>query len=97
MKKITTNATTHCCGRQSVVMDSRLTGSARRRRRRCVKCGRRWTTYEVAGLVSRASLLRALAAIDQTHRQLAVIERDLTSALEYAVDVHEEDADESVD
>jgi transcriptional regulator NrdR family protein len=31
----------------SSVMDSRNTGGARRRRRRCNKCGHRYTTYEV--------------------------------------------------
>lgn len=34
------------CGGASAVIDSRGTSQAIRRRRRCKKCGAKWTTYE---------------------------------------------------
>jgi transcriptional repressor NrdR len=40
-----------CAGQDSVVLDSRAAHQAIRRRRRCVKCGHRWTTYEMGGEV----------------------------------------------
>ncbi len=37
-----------CCGEKSAVLDSRPnTGGSWRRRRKCVVCGRRWTTIEI--------------------------------------------------
>lgn len=39
---------TNCsdCGGDSNVMESRVHGEAVRRRRACLACGARWTTYE---------------------------------------------------
>lgn len=40
----------HCptCGAKSDVVDSRPTRSSIRRRRKCSKCDRRWSTFETA-------------------------------------------------
>lgn len=37
-----------CGSSKSSVLDTRRTGTALRRRRRCDGCGERWTTYEVS-------------------------------------------------
>ena len=43
----------YCSFEESKVIDSRLVteGSEIRRRRECLKCGERWTTFEVGELV----------------------------------------------
>lgn len=40
------NPTTCECGGSSSVMESRVHADAVRRRRTCLACGARWTTYE---------------------------------------------------
>lgn len=51
-----------CTHTDSAVVDSRPSGRAIRRRRKCVSCGYRWTTYERPedSSVDRAQLLRRM-------------------------------------
>lgn len=51
------------CGGESEVVNSRRVGTAQRRRRKCTKCGERWSTYEVsAAFVQGSSEIAKVAA-----------------------------------
>jgi len=49
-----------CASKQTTVLDSRPIDASVRRRRCCVKCDERWTTYEVS-----ADAYNALHEVDQ--------------------------------
>lgn len=59
------HTTTIClkCGGESCVIDSRATSAALRRRRKCLSCQERWTTYEErdSGSMLNMDALRRLA------------------------------------
>ena len=64
----------HCpfCGHiETKVTDSRLAGEGRqiRRRRECLKCGERFTTFETAELLHAAWSSRAIAAASRSTRR----------------------------
>lgn len=50
------------CGSESRVYDGRSTGPAFRRRRRCLSCDERWTTYEIPASTVSAMVEFAAAA-----------------------------------
>ena len=60
------------CGGESQVIDSRITKTGIRRRRRCLSCTSRWTTHELkidAALISSDSLcdvLKAMSTLEET-------------------------------
>lgn len=67
---------TNCdgCGAESAVVDSRKEPTYVRRRRKCLNCGARWTTYEVSEESYHASLrypARAIARVEQAQMELA--------------------------
>ena len=59
-----------CGGMQCGVIDSRVSGSARRRRRRCLRCSMKFTTYEIAGSPKH----RPMTHYQQERRLLTLIE-----------------------
>ena len=71
-----------CAAIASKVVDSRDTDQSVRRRRECVKCGERWTTYEVS-----ASAFLALTDLD---RVMAVTAQELRASEERIAKFREE-------
>lgn len=59
------------CKGDSSVKDSRPAAEYIRRRRECLKCGERWTTYEVRHLVGWANTRAILQSVEiiQSHLQ----------------------------
>lgn len=70
------------CGAGSVVTDSRVTGQATRRRRKCVSCGERWTTYEVG-----AAFIAFAAEVAENVGSLSRLSEQFSQAItDYEVD-----------
>lgn len=64
------------CGGESQVFDSRDSAPSVRRRRKCMSCGRRWTTYESEGSLQPAKLRAAMATLERLQEEFA---RELTT------------------
>lgn len=70
------------CGGMTQVIDSRVYGETGRRRRKCLDCGQRWTTYEIRkespARVPTVTLLALRSALDRikTASEMALQEID---------------------
>lgn len=62
----------HCGSRETEVLDSRNTGHGRRRRRGCLTCSERWTTYEIEAETLMA-MRQELESLRAARRQLAAL------------------------
>jgi transcriptional regulator NrdR family protein len=81
-----------CAGAAIGVVDSRQASGHRLRRRRCLTCGHRWSTYEVSGdvfLRMRAVLQQASAVL----AQLQAMKRSLEIAMTYPGEAEEPPAE----
>ncbi len=91
----TSASITHCCGKPSTVLDSRLTATTRRRRRECPKCGNRWTTFEVPDIqttLARAKIAQAAQKLMVAAHALATVDQLLAEVLQ-AIEYSEGDDD----
>lgn len=65
------------CGSRSEVIDSRETENSIRRRRGCIKCSSRWTTFEMSAGDARA-LDKLRDATSTARRALKEVEASVT-------------------
>lgn len=75
----------YCCGRKAAVLDSRPNlGGSWRRRRKCTKCERRWTTIEI---VHQAPLPGM--ELDVINGRLLRLQAEMAEMLEYLASIRE--------
>jgi transcriptional regulator NrdR family protein len=68
------------CGSHNFgVIDSRPSGSARRRRKKCFYCGHRWTTIELRATEWQAMIGEAAGLAEQLHQLARALDATLSS------------------